>query len=103
MAITERIDWRDAAACRGRDDLFYPSAEETIRTPWIYDEPRSICAACPVLADCREFVLAHPQHGGLWAGMTEDERRDARRRRAQGITWQPSLLAPPVSTPVALR
>lgn len=35
---------------------------------------RSLCAACPVLSECKQWSFRE-QHG-FWAGMTEQERAD---------------------------
>jgi hypothetical protein len=32
------------------------------------------CAHCPALAQCREYVRAHRQDAGTWAGLTVDQR-----------------------------
>ena len=42
---------------------------------------KSICAACPVLAQCLDFALEARQDYGVWGGLTEDERRSLRRSR----------------------
>ena len=37
---------------------------------------------CPVLAVCRDWILAHPdRESGVWGGLSEQERRNLRRRR----------------------
>ena len=67
--------WRELAACRGHSDLFFPP-DGTADTARI----RAMCAACPVLAECREDALTAPEAPHGWqAGMSPDEQRDARR------------------------
>lgn len=69
--------WRELAACRGHGDLFFPDREAG---PGVVREIRAMCAACPVLAECREDALtaAEAPHG--WqAGMSVKEQMAARR------------------------
>lgn len=42
-----------------------------------------VCAGCPFLDACREYAIAHDVQG-FWGGLTEQERREERKRR--GIT-----------------
>lgn len=37
---------------------------------------KAVCAACPVLEECRDWVLAVDEPHGIWGGLTESERRD---------------------------
>lgn len=37
------------------------------------------CMGCPAIADCREYVLTHPEPVGVWAGMTPTERPKKRK------------------------
>ncbi len=69
--------WREKAACRGIDpDVFYPVSEEEA------DEPKAICAACPVREMCLEHALVSRERDGVWGGCTErDRRRIVRQRR----------------------
>lgn len=39
------------------------------------------CMACPVIADCRDYVTAHPEPTGVWAGMTQSDRKQVVRGR----------------------
>ena len=44
---------------------------------------KAICAGCPVLAECREYALTHPERlDGIWGGLSERDRRIIRRRAA---------------------
>lgn len=44
-------------------------------------EAKAVCHSCPVIEDCRTWVLANPRlaEHGVWAGTTEAERRSASR------------------------
>ena len=44
-------------------------------------QAKAICAACPVLDECKAYIDANPQPG-IWGGTTERERKAARRRGA---------------------
>ena len=50
--------WRDAAACR----TVGPAVLQ-------------VCAACPVIDDCRNWVLRHPEDHGVWGGWSEADRQ----------------------------
>lgn len=69
-----RPAWMKRAACRGQDPaLFFPSIGE--RT----DRAKAICAGCKVREECLEYALADPESAGVWAGISERERRRMRR------------------------
>jgi len=64
--------WRRQARCNNAPpDLFFPETEEDAATA------KAICAQCPVLAECRSWILEHPENTGVWAGTTEQERAAA--------------------------
>jgi len=69
--------WSDQAACRGTDtEIFYPAnAEEEA-------EALSICATCPVRAQCLEYAIHNRETYGIWGGATPEQRRRMRRERA---------------------
>lgn len=71
--------WADRAACTPMDaDLFYaPHGERTDSDARRdrEDAAKSICAACPVRAECLTYALETRQHEGIWGGTTEIERR----------------------------
>lgn len=73
--------WYTQAACDGHDtELWFPVGSGEA-------DPlaAAICGLCPVRGRCLEFALAHPRQtaGGVWGGLTEDERTAERRRRAR--------------------
>lgn len=79
--------WTEHAACKGKTNLFETPPSErpsrTPRTPRVL-AARAICRTCPVLNECRQWVLAHqqdpcPHH--IVAGMTRTERMTQRRKR----------------------
>lgn len=63
-------DWMVHAYCRQYDpELFFST--DAGRT----DEARVVCHNCPVLTECRAYVLENRIPSGLWAGLTEKQRR----------------------------
>lgn len=77
MNITDRGWWLDAE-CRGlttaqRDDIFFPRRGE-LTAP-----AKRICRECSVIDDCLEWAMSVPEKHGIWAGLSERERRRMRR------------------------
>lgn len=78
------IDWT-AAACIGRTDLFFDYVRkngraEQARVLAVETEAKQICAACPILRDCRRHAIATAEQEGIWGGLTADERRPLMRK-----------------------
>lgn len=73
--------WWKRAACQGMDfNLFFPNGSQPPA-----QEALAACQRCPVTAECYE-VAVYFKADGVWAGLTEEERRKAERnatRRAQ--------------------
>jgi WhiB family redox-sensing transcriptional regulator len=82
-------EWSEQAACKGKKDWEIAEKAAAWREP--HRQPNvvraiAICHTCPVLEQCRNWVLAHqldpcPVH--VVAGMTPKERNA--HRRSQGI------------------
>ena len=69
--------WTARAACIGTDtEIFYPV------TPDEEAEALSICATCPVRAQCLDYAVRNREPYGIWGGTTPDQRRRIRRARA---------------------
>jgi hypothetical protein len=64
--------WVSRAACAGADTVIFQRNDERNAAAM-----RSICATCPVIADCYDHGLAHEQHGS-WGGLTQQELRAER-------------------------
>lgn len=73
-------DWRFRAACTPNDtDLFFAEGPRDYVTLATADA-KAICAACPVLAQCKQWALdTRPEHG-VYGGLTTRERRNVIRR-----------------------
>lgn len=75
----ERIEadpWYERAAYQGTAaEVFFPTTGEVLAPD------QRICTRCPVRADCAAYVLEADERFGIWGGLGEDARRQARRRR----------------------
>jgi WhiB family redox-sensing transcriptional regulator len=74
-------DWRANASCARFDpDLFFaPGALE-------HKMAKRVCRECPVRRQCLDYAMEAPVDHGVWGGLTERERRRARRRA--GTNWR---------------
>lgn len=79
--------WFSQAACRGRQPLFFTSASESHQSKTRREhQAAQICAECPVLDECRDYVTelvqvmrgARSQVCGFWAGRSFDSRERSR-------------------------
>jgi WhiB family redox-sensing transcriptional regulator len=66
--------------CRNYDpDRWFP-----LGTGWQaqldIDFAKSVCNMCPVQIACATWAFDHGVEFGIWGGLTEQERREARRR-----------------------
>jgi WhiB family transcriptional regulator, redox-sensing transcriptional regulator len=76
-------DWRHSAACRWTDaELHFPIGTTGSSVPQI-EAAKSVCGACPVVSECREYALDNGITDGIWGGLTEGERRAVARRRSR--------------------
>jgi WhiB family redox-sensing transcriptional regulator len=72
--------WMSDAACAGLNpDQFFPTRGEHV------DQAKAVCAGCPVRQACHDYAVANGEKFGIWGGVSENERRRARReaRRAR--------------------
>ena len=81
--MTATKDWRADSACREEDpDLFFPVAGEgTPAGKAQYAEAKTVCARCPVRADCLAYALDSGLDDGVFGGTTPDERRQLLKNR----------------------
>jgi WhiB family redox-sensing transcriptional regulator len=74
------MDWRHHAACQDEDpELFFPIGNTGPALVQI-EEAKAVCRRCPVLDSCLQWALDSGQDSGVWGGLSEDERRDLKRR-----------------------
>jgi len=69
-------DWQLDSACRGLDsDIFYhPDGERGSARERRVATAKAICAACPVMAQCRAHALKTKEPYGVWGGLGEEDR-----------------------------
>lgn len=73
----------EQAACRSYDtEMFFPVKGAAIgEAQQKIDEAKAVCFACPVLDECRDYILAtHPRYEddyGIYAALTPEERHKA--------------------------
>lgn len=67
-------EWQERALCAQTDpEAFFPEKGGSTR------EAKRICTRCEVKAECLEFALEHDERFGIWGGLSERERRKAKR------------------------
>src|SRR5262249_59321918 len=77
------MDWRHRALCRDEDpELFFPIGNTGPALLQV-EEAKAVCRRCPVTQECLSWALESGQDAGVWGGMSEDERRALKRRRAR--------------------
>jgi WhiB family transcriptional regulator, redox-sensing transcriptional regulator len=75
--LLAREDWMRAAACRGRNDLFFPPLAERPQSRVRRErQAQALCEACPVTATCRDHARVHREFG-YWGGESEAARTAA--------------------------
>jgi WhiB family redox-sensing transcriptional regulator len=101
-------DWRHGSACSGVEpELFFPigTGPAAMRQTRLV---QAVCAGCPVRVPCLRWALATSQEYGVWGGLSEDDRRNLKRRTSRaraaaaaagtaGATGAENLSAPAVS------
>ncbi|USQ79977.1 WhiB family transcriptional regulator [Ornithinimicrobium faecis] len=69
-------DWQHEGLCRTRSPelFFHPDGERGSVKRAREARAKKLCAACPVIEQCREHALSVPEPYGVWGGLTEEER-----------------------------
>lgn len=80
VLLAEDLEWQELARCREVDaEIFWPATgENTIPA-------KKVCFGCEVRRDCLDHAMRHNEPGGIWGGMTANERKELRRRRRRDI------------------
>lgn len=85
--------WFDRANCLGHTDVMFPVSGETlVEQSWREDRARWFCERCPVLDECRAWVLGTSPDlcgEGFTAGMTAAERGTWRRKQRAKVAPAP--------------
>ena len=72
----ERVWMLDARCLDADPEAFFPEKGGSTR------EAKRICAACPVRPECLDYAITHDERFGIWGGLSERERRRAKRLTA---------------------
>lgn len=70
----ELAEWWDRARCKDHPHADYWFGD-TKSTAEEQTYARTICAGCPVSAECMKYAMDHPELEGIWAGMDYKQRR----------------------------
>lgn len=74
--IPTQGEWRNKAACRQHPlDWWFGDSNETVAI--------QICRRCPVRTDCLRYSLEFSDLHGIWAGLTQRQRRTLQLRIAK--------------------
>jgi WhiB family redox-sensing transcriptional regulator len=89
--------WMLSAECLGRTDLFFAPDESESRAERRYRESqaKSVCFECVVRVECLSEALRSDERFGIWGGLTERERRAARRTTMNEVEVSPQDIAGP--------
>ena len=69
--------WTYQGNCYGAgSNLFFPERGASTK------EAKAVCQGCVVREECLETALSHPEHWGIWGGLSERQRLRVRLRRA---------------------
>ena len=86
-------NWRDQAACRDSDpELWFPVSEAIVHDD-VIQAAFSVCAGCPVRAQCLQWALDHDEQG-IWGGTTGAQRTPMRNGPKQRRKPGPEPTAP---------
>lgn len=73
-------DFRTRAICKDEDpELFFPVGNTGPALAQIAEAKR-VCLRCPVTSECLAWALEKGQDAGVWGAMSEDERRQLKRK-----------------------
>jgi len=95
------LAWMEQAACRDEDpELFFPISAKGAGLAQVA-EAKEVCRGCPVREACLRYALDTGQEGGVWGGLTEEERRALRRRgsRVRSVGLAPAATPRDASPP----
>lgn len=89
------MTWRDRATCLGEDpELFFPIGN-TGPALFQIEEAKAVCRRCEVVDMCLRWAMESGADAGVWGGLSDDERRMLKRRRARArVRTRPSSRNP---------
>lgn len=63
-------EWMAGAACASWDpELWFPHPGDSASMA------KKVCSGCPVKEECLNYAVEHRGLGGIWGGLTEEDRR----------------------------
>ena len=85
------MTWRSRATCLGEDpELFFPIGN-TGPALFQIEEAKAVCRRCEVVDTCLRWAMESGADAGVWGGLSDDERRMLKRRRARArVLTRPS-------------
>ncbi|GAB3237426.1 WhiB family transcriptional regulator [Kineosporia babensis] len=93
--VADLWEWQLDGACRTADPrvFFHPEGERGPARRQRDVAAKSVCARCPVLAQCRSHALQVREPYGVWGGLTEDERESIYASGRPGAVPEPQTAA----------
>jgi WhiB family redox-sensing transcriptional regulator len=80
------VAWRDSAACLDvGPELFFPIGTAYPALLQIA-EAKVVCGRCSVIETCLQWAIEARQDSGVWGGLSSDERRTLKRRKARAAS-----------------
>ncbi|WP_369055758.1 MULTISPECIES: WhiB family transcriptional regulator [Kineococcus] len=88
--VADIWEWQLDGSCREADPnlFFHPEGERGPARRNRDAAAQAVCAACPVIQQCKQHALKVREPYGVWGGLTEDDREAiyaAERRRTLRI------------------
>ncbi|MGI8613313.1 MAG: WhiB family transcriptional regulator [Nocardioidaceae bacterium] len=82
--VLESYEWQYAGACSKADPetFFSPESERGPRRRARESAAKSLCARCPVVAECLQHALRVREPYGVWGGLNTGERENLLTRTA---------------------
>jgi WhiB family redox-sensing transcriptional regulator len=75
LGLGQMPEWMERGLCAQTDpESFFPEKGGSTR------EAKSICATCPVAAECLDYALDNDERFGIWGGLSERERRKLKKQ-----------------------
>ena len=72
-------DWRTRALCKDEDlEMFFPSGSSMQYVAQVI-AAKAVCDKCPVKVECRDAAFQFDNEYGVWAGLSEEERKIMRK------------------------
>jgi len=79
----ELMNWRDHGACLDEDPELFFAIGNTGPALRQMEQAKAVCRGCEVVDTCLRWAIESRQETGVWGGLSEDERRTLKRRKAR--------------------